>query len=109
MAYDEGLAQRIREALAAETSVSERKMFGGLCFMVRGNMCCGIVKDELMLRVGKDLFQEALSRPHARVMDFTGKASNGMVYVAKDGIATDGALNDWIDLGLRFVNTLPVK
>ncbi len=109
MAYDETLAQRMREVLADEPGVVEKKMFGGLAFMVRGNMCCGIVKDELMLRVGKDLFDEAMARPHSRVMDFTHRPMPGMVYVEKPGFASDGDLKDWIDLSLRFVNTLPPK
>jgi TfoX/Sxy family transcriptional regulator of competence genes len=109
MAYDEALAQRMRVALAGEQGVDERKMFGGLAFMVRGNMCCGVIKDEMMVRVGKELFDEAMARPHTRVMDFTHRPSTGMVYVEKPGIESDAELKDWIDLGLRFNRTLPAK
>lgn len=81
MAYDEGLAQRVREALPERPDLSERKMFGGLCFMLGGNTCAGIVGEELMLRVGPDSYEDALTRPHAREMDFTGRSLKGMVYV----------------------------
>ncbi|MBW3669776.1 MAG: TfoX/Sxy family protein, partial [Actinobacteria bacterium] len=74
MPFDEGLAQRVRELLEDGPDASERKMFGGLAFMLGGNMCCGIVGDELMVRVGPDGYEAALARPHAREMDFTGRA-----------------------------------
>ena len=80
MAYDEGLAQRVREVLAERSDLSERKMFGGLCFLVNGNMCCGVVRDELMVRVGPDAYDESLSLPHARKMDITGRPMKGFVY-----------------------------
>lgn len=83
MAYDEGLAQRVREVLAGRQDLSERKMFGGLCFMLGGNMCAGVIGDELMLRVGPDAWADVLARPHAREMDFTGRTSRGMVYVGR--------------------------
>ncbi len=89
MAYDEGLAQRVREALSGRLDLSERKMFGGLCFMLGGNMCAGIVGEELMLRVGPDAYEDSLARPHTREMDFTGRSLKGVVYVAVDGIADD--------------------
>jgi TfoX/Sxy family transcriptional regulator of competence genes len=109
MAYDENLARRMRAALAGEPDVGERKMFGGLAFMVRGNMCCGVIKDEMMVRVGKDLHDEAMARPHTRVMDFTHRPMPGMVYVEKPGFESDADLKEWIDLGLRFNRTLPAK
>ncbi len=79
MAYDEGLAQRIREALDDRPGIAERKMFGGLCFTLNGNMACGVTGDELMVRVGPDKHAEALERPHARKMDFTGRPMKGLV------------------------------
>ena len=109
MAYDEGLAQRVREALAHRPDLSERKMFGGLCFMLGGNMCCGIVGEELMLRVGPDAYEETLSRPHAREMDFTGRAMRGMVYVGTDGLADDDQLSGWIAPAVDFAGSLPAK
>ena len=109
MAYDEGLAQRVREALGERSDLSERKMFGGLCFMLGGNMCAGIVGEELMLRVGPDSYDSALARPHAREMDFTGRALKGMVYVGVDGVADDTDLSSWLDVAVSFAGALPPK
>ncbi len=109
MAYDEGLAHRIRDHLDGVPGVRERKMFGGLAFMVAGHMCVGIMGDELMVRGGAGRNDELLARPHARVMDFTGKPMKGFVIVDIDGIAEDDQLGDWIDDALDFVQTLPPK
>ena len=81
MTFDEGLAERVRDLTDAEPSMSERKMFGGLCFMSSGHMCFGILGDEIMVRVGPDAYGAALKLPHAREMDFTGRSMKGMVYV----------------------------
>jgi TfoX/Sxy family transcriptional regulator of competence genes len=109
MAYDEGLAERLREIFEDLPAVGEKKMFGGLAFMVHGHMSCGIVDDTLMVRVGPDQYADALSRPHARKMDFTGKPLKGFVYVAPEGIETDDALAAWVRLSLGYVATLPPK
>jgi len=109
MAYDEKLAERIRLALAGRNDVSERKMFGGICFMVGGNMACGVVKDELMLRVGPETYEKAVTKQHARPMDFTGKPMKGMIYVATDGLKTKASLQKWVDLGAQFAGSLPPK
>lgn len=109
MAYDEMLAARVRDTLRRRRGVTEKRMFGGLAFMVHGNMCCGIVKDELMVRVGPDATDDALAQPHARPMDFTGKPMKGMVYVAPAGLRTDATLKAWVDRGMKFVKTLPPK
>ncbi len=109
MAYDEGLAQRIREHLDDRSDVSEKKMFGGAAFMLGGNMCCGVVGDELMVRVGPDAYEESLSFPHARQMDFTGRPMRGMLYVGIDGIDDDEDLASWIDRGVGFASSLPAK
>lgn len=109
MAYDEGVAHRVRESLEDRPDLSERKMFGGLCFMLGGNMCCGIVGDELMLRVGPDRYEDTLSRPHAREMDFTGRALKGMVYVAPAGFGSDEALEEWLRPAVDFAGGLPPK
>jgi TfoX/Sxy family transcriptional regulator of competence genes len=109
MAYDEGLAERIREALGDRPGVSERKMFGGLAFMVDGHMACGVMGEDLMARVGPDGYDEALGEPHARPMDFTGRPLTGMVYVAAEGIEDDAALAEWVERTTRFVATLPPK
>ena len=109
MAFDEGLAQRIRESLAEHEDVVERKMFGGLAFMLRGNMCVGVVGSELMVRVGPDAYEAALSEPPARAMDFTGRPMKGMVYVGCDGFEADADLERWIERGAGFAGSLPAK
>ena len=109
MAYDEGLAQRVREELADRPDVTEKRMFGGLAFMVRGHMTVGINGDELMVRVGKDAYAEALAQPGAREMDFTGRALKGFVYVSSEGHSADQALTGWVRRGLDHTDTLPAK
>ena len=109
MAFEEKLATRMRDILSKRVEVSERRMFGGLAFMVRGHMACGIVGDDLMVRVGTHGFDSALKKPHARPMDFTGRPSRGMVYVASAGVRTKAMLRNWIVLGIAFVETLPPK
>ena len=109
MPVDEGLAQRVRDFTEAHPSMSERKMFGGLCFMSSGHMCFGILGDEIMVRVGPDHYEEALRLPSAREMDFTGRSMRGMVYVASDGISEDGELEAWLRRGLAYAGSLPPK
>jgi len=109
MAFDEGLAQRIRETLDERIGVSEKKMFGGLCFLVGGNMACGVIGEELMVRVGPDAYEDSLAQPHAREMDFTGRALRGMVYVSAEGAEEDADLSTWVGRGAGFAASLPVK
>jgi hypothetical protein len=109
MAYDEGLAQRIREQLQDRLDVKEKKMFGGVCFMVSNHMCCGIVKDKLMARIGPDNYENCLSKEYISEMDFTGKAMKGMIYIAPKGIESDKDLKEWLDYCLDFVKSLPEK
>ena len=109
MAYDEGLAYRLGEIYTSFPGVVERKMFGGIAFMVNGHMSCGIVNDTLMARVGPDLYAEALDRPSARPMDFTGKPMKGFVYVSPEGLESDEELMSWVQLSLDYVLTLPLK
>ena len=109
MAYDEGLAQRIREVLQEQQNVVEKKMFGGIAFMVNGNMCCGVVKDTLMARVGPDVYESALGQPHARKMDFTGKSMKGMIYVDSEGLKSEEELKTWVERALEFALSLPAK
>lgn len=108
MAYDEGVAQRLRETLGDE-DVVEKKMFGGVAFMHRGNMCCGVVGEELMVRVGADAYEAALAEPHARAMDFTGRPMRGMIYVGSEGFESDEDLDAWVRRGTDFTRTLPRK
>ena len=91
MAYDEKLASRIRTLLGRSGEFDERKMFGGIAFMVDGHMCCGIVDKTLMLRVGTEAYKEALRRPHTRMMDFTGRPLKGFIYVDPPGLKTAAA------------------
>src|SRR5918995_3133558 len=96
MPYDQDLAERVRAFLASRTDVTERKMFGGLTFMIGGNMCCGVNGDELIVRLDPDREDEALARPHARPMDFTGRPMGGFITVRPDGL-TDDQLNRWVE------------
>ena len=109
MAYDEALAARIRSALTGETNVIEKKMFGGLAFMLSGNMAIGVLADEIMVRVGPDNHEDALSRPHARPMDFTGRPMGGMIYVSRPGFESDEGLAAWVETGSSFARSLPPK
>jgi TfoX/Sxy family transcriptional regulator of competence genes len=109
MAYDEGMAVRIREVLDERADVVEKKMFGGIAFMVQGNMCVGVIGDNLMVRVGPDQHAEALAQPHARPMDFTNRPMKGFVYVDPAGLREDADLAAWIERGLTFVLALPPK
>ena len=109
MAYDEGLAHRLRAHFREQPDVSEKKMFGGLAFMVQGHMSCGVVGEDLMVRVGKAQHDEALAHPHARPMDFTGRPMTGFVFVAPEGYEADEDLRDWVQRSLDFVLSLPPK
>ena len=109
MAYSEELADRVRDELVAEKELTEREMFGGIGFMISGNMCCGVIGEELMVRVGPELHHDALIRPHAREFDFTGRPMKGWVTVGRDGVADDGDLELWVRLGLAFAKSLPPK
>jgi TfoX/Sxy family transcriptional regulator of competence genes len=108
MAYSEELADRIR-AVVGDDGVTERRMFGGLCIMRRGNMVCGVTGESLMLRLGPDGADAALDEPHTRPMDFTGKPLKSMVFVEPAGIASDADLRAWIRRAEDFVATLPPK
>jgi len=109
MAYDEAVAKRVSSALGKISDVVEKKMFGGIAFMVRGNMCCGVIGDRLMLRVGPDRYEAALSRSHAKPMDFTGRPMKGLVYVEPAGFASPRDLKDWIERAMEFSLSLPAK
>jgi len=109
MAFDEGLAQRIREQLEGTGGLSEKQMFGGLSFLVGGNMCVGVIGDELIVRVGLDGTDAALARPGSRLFDFSGRPMKGWVTVAPAVLDADEVLAGWVDEGLRFVRTLPPK
>ena len=109
MTYDEGLAERVREVLAGlcdVRAVEERKMFGGLCFLVGGKMACGILGEELMARVGPDGYEAALRRKHAREMDFTGRTMRGFVYVSAAGVRRTRDLSGWVGQGVAYARSV---
>jgi TfoX/Sxy family transcriptional regulator of competence genes len=107
MAYDEGLAERIRGVFDDRPGITEKKMFGGVAFMVRGHMTVGIVKDELMVRVGPEAYEKLVHEPHARRMDFTGRPMKGFLFVAPEGLERDADLERWIERGLQYATSLP--
>jgi TfoX/Sxy family transcriptional regulator of competence genes len=109
MAYDEGLAERIRARLGADPAISEKRMFGGLAFLHEGNMTVGVIGDELIVRVGPDATDAALARPGTRAFDFTGRPMRGWVVVAASALSEDSALHVWTDQGYAFAAGLPPK
>ena len=109
MAYDERLAERVREALKWQLDVDEKRMFGGLCFMVNGHMTLGLVKNDLMVRVGGDAYDDALAKKGTRPMDFTGRQLKGFVYVARAHLGRKRDLEAWVERALAFNATQPVK
>ncbi len=109
MAYSEVLASRIREVLAGRKGVMEKKMFGGLTFLLHGHMCCGITDDRLVLRLGTEQGEKAVKKPHVKICDFTGRPMKGMVMVGPGAYRTDTALQQWVQQAADFVSTLPAK
>lgn len=106
MAYDEQFADRVRRALGPRPNVSEKKMFGGVAFLLDGKMICGIANEDLMVRVGPERYEAALAEKHVRPMDFTGRPLKGYVYVGPEGARTDRAIQKWVELAAAFVGTL---
>jgi TfoX/Sxy family transcriptional regulator of competence genes len=109
MTFNEITAVKVRNLMEKAPGLSERRVFGGVAFMVGGNMCCGVIEDHLVVRVGPKSYENALREPHTRPMDLTGRPLAGFVSVAPEGFDTQDALLKWIDRGLDFVRTLPVK
>ncbi|MFB7865798.1 MULTISPECIES: TfoX/Sxy family protein [unclassified Streptomyces] len=109
MAFDEGLAERIRARLAGDPAITEKRMFGGIAFLCAGNMAVGVTGDDLMVRVGPDATDDALSRPGARLFDMTGRPMRGWVVVDAAAVAEDAALAEWVDRGRAFAAGLPPK
>ena len=108
MAYDQRLADEIR-ARIGKNHVTERQMFGGIAFMIGGNMAVGVSGDELMVRVGKDAHDQAVTKPGARIFDVSARPMRGWIVVAPEGLATDSALDAWIQQGIAYAETLPPK
>jgi TfoX/Sxy family transcriptional regulator of competence genes len=109
MAYDEDLAQRVRARLAAEEDITERAMFGGLAFLLRGNVAVGITGEDLMVRVGPNASDDALERPHTRPFDMTGRPMKGWILVEPEGVRTEAELAEWVAQGVAFAGSLPAK
>jgi hypothetical protein len=109
MAYDEDLANRVREQLAREEALTEKAMFGGLAFLVGGNMAVAMSGDELKVRVGRDRLDDVLELPHTRRWAMTGRPMKDWVAVGAEGVATDEGLREWIDRGVAFARSLPPK
>jgi hypothetical protein len=109
MAYDEGLAQRVREILEEEIGYNEKKMFGGVCYLLSGNMACGIINEDLIVRVGPEKYEASLTRPNTRKFDLTGKAMKGWVMVSPEGHESDEDLSDWLQQGVNYALSLPPK
>jgi TfoX/Sxy family transcriptional regulator of competence genes len=109
MAYDEGLAERVRDLLALHTDVTERKMFGGIAWMVAGNMACGVLGEDLIVRLGPEEGERALAEAHTRPFDFTGRPMKSTLFVSPEATDDDVALAGWVDAGLAFAGSLPAK
>jgi TfoX/Sxy family transcriptional regulator of competence genes len=109
MAFNEALAQRIRRGLTRTKGIEEKKMFGGIGFLLKGNMLVGVWKDSLIARLDADEAEEALLEPHVREFDITGRAMKGWVLVAPEGVEQDGQVKAWIRRSVKFVGKLPKK
>lgn len=109
MPYDEKVDERIRSVIGKWPETSSRKMFGGVCHLMNGNMLCGVYKDFLILRLGEENAASALKRKHVRVFDITGKPMKGWVMVGQDGFRTERSLRAWLESARQFVRTLPPK
>lgn len=109
MAFDRGLEERLYEHFSDRHDLVVKKMFGGLCFLLSQHMCCVIIGEKLMARVGPKNYIECLTKPYTSEMDFTGKPINGLIYVHPDGFESDTDLAYWVNICIRFVNSLPPK
>ncbi|MEK7524712.1 MAG: TfoX/Sxy family protein [Patescibacteria group bacterium] len=109
MAYDEILAERVRRLLKGRRGVTEKAMFGGICFLLNGKMFCGVLKDDLVARVHPDESGALLKKPGTRPTDFTGRPMQGFLYVGPDGYKTDKNLYGWIERTVAYAATLPAK
>ena len=109
MAFDEALAGRIRQRLARRRNVEERKMFGGIGFLLNGNLLVGVWKDRLIARLGSDEGEEALKEPHVKEFDITGRPMRNWVLVGPGGVNGDDQLAEWIQRATKFVRALPAK
>ncbi len=109
MSYDPEAAERVRQVLSSRDGVVEKRMVGGLSFLVNGNMCCGVTDRALMVRVGPKGQEQALQEPHVHPMQLGGRTLSGFIRVDPAGFAADDALASWVQRGLDFVSGLPAK
>ena len=109
MAFDESLAARIRLVLSKRKGLEEKKMFGGIAFMINGNVCCGVLKDDLLLRLAPEETEQAVSEPHVRPFAMGGRTMKGWIMIAPDGVKTDEKLSAWVRRGAGFASSLPKK
>jgi TfoX/Sxy family transcriptional regulator of competence genes len=109
MAYDEDLATRVRGQLADQEAATEKQMFGGIAFLLGGNMAVCIRGDELMVRVGREGADQALDEPHTRVLDMAGRPMRGWVLVTPAGLSAEPELRGWVERGVTFARSLPPK
>ena len=109
MAYSESLADRVRQALGRRRGVSEKKMFGGIGFLLSGNMCVGVWKEFLIVRIGPDAYNEALSKRGVKEFDITGRPMKGWVMVDPSGMRDDIEVSGWVEQSVDFVRGLPKK
>ena len=109
MAYDHNLAQRVRAELDEIPGLQEKKMFGGVGYLIFGNMACGVHGEDLIVRVGSDAYEAALKQPHTKPFDMTGKPLSGWIVVTAGGYKSDGDLRNWVERGVVFARSLPQK
>ena len=109
MTYDDGLAQRVREEMGELPGYVEKKMFGGIGFMVRGNMACGVIGEDLIVRVGRERYEDALTEPHTGPFDMTGRPMTGWIVVSAEGYEADEDLKGWVEEGVALAQSLPAK
>jgi TfoX/Sxy family transcriptional regulator of competence genes len=109
MSHDEKLAAKVAGMLSRKKGVESKNMFGGVTWILAGNMFCGVVRDDLIARVGTDRYDEAIRVPHVRPMDFTGRPMKGYVFVGPGGLKTDAELRRWVDQSFEYVQTLPAR
>jgi TfoX/Sxy family transcriptional regulator of competence genes len=109
MAFDEQLAARIRAHLGKRTGLAEKKMFGGIGFLMKGKMCVGVHRDALIVRLDPAATDRALAEPHTRVFDLTGRPMKGWILVEPQGLATAAQLGKWVDRAAKYAASLPAK
>ncbi len=109
MAFDLTLAERMRKQLGKRKSLAEKKMFGGLAFLLNGNMCCGVHSDEMIVRLDPSQTEQALRERHTRIFDLSGRPMKGWILVQAGGLKTEPALAKWVEIGVKYASSLPAK